>query len=76
MNDQKRFSTTQAARAAGISRDTLLRWLTAKKIPEPDRNRNGWRVFTESEVNAIIRFAHKITPAPRKQQTRLRLRGA
>ncbi len=76
MNDRKRYSTNEAARAAGISRDTLLRWLAAGKIAEPDRNRNGWRAFTEAELKAVVRYANKITPAPRKRQTSLNLRGA
>lgn len=75
MNDKKRYTTNEAAQAAGISRDTLLRWLATGKVPEPDRNRNRWRVFTEAEVKAIIRYANKITPAPRKRQTSLRLQG-
>lgn len=52
-----KFSTHEVASKAGIHRDTLLRWLREKKIPEPARDRNGWRIFSEQELDNIIRYA-------------------
>lgn len=43
---------------AGVHKDTLLRWLKAGHVPEPRRDRHGWRHFTESEANAVIDFAN------------------
>jgi site-specific DNA-methyltransferase (cytosine-N4-specific) len=51
------FSTKQVAQLANIHRDTLLRWLRENRVPEPGRNRNGWRVFTNEEAEAIARYA-------------------
>ena len=42
---------------AGIHRDTLLRWLRQHAIPEPRRDRRGWRVFTPQEAATIVAFA-------------------
>lgn len=42
---------------AGIHRDTLLRWLRQHAIPEPRRDRRGWRVFSAQEAAAIVAFA-------------------
>jgi DNA modification methylase len=46
---------------AGIHRDTLLRWLRERRIPEPGRNRNNWRVFSKEEADAVVRFAKGIS---------------
>ena len=53
----KCFTTSIVAERAGVHRDTLLRWLRMKLIPEPKRDRKGWRKFTLEETNAIILFA-------------------
>ncbi len=52
----------EAARAAGISKNTLLRWLKQGKVPEVARDRNGWRIFSPGDVETITAFARKTTP--------------
>jgi DNA modification methylase len=42
---------------AGVHRDTLLRWLRSGRVPEPGRDRNGWRVFTAREATDVVRYA-------------------
>ena len=54
---QERFSTANVAEKAGVHRDTLLRWLRKGTVPEPKRDRHGWRVFSASEADAIVAFA-------------------
>ncbi len=54
--------TAEAAKKAGISKATLLRWLKDGKIPEVARDIRGWRVFTEEEVEKIREYANKIVP--------------
>jgi hypothetical protein len=54
--------TAEAARRAGISKATLLRWLKDGKIPEVARDVRGWRVFNEEEVIRIREYANTITP--------------
>jgi excisionase family DNA binding protein len=53
----KLLTTRQVAETAGIHRDTLLRWLREGRIKEPARDRNGWRVFSTSEVNKIVKYS-------------------
>ncbi|MHC5056282.1 MAG: MerR family DNA-binding transcriptional regulator [Planctomycetota bacterium] len=52
----------EVAELAGISKNTLLRWLKAGKVPEVARDRNGWRVFSEEDVARVRAYAGKITP--------------
>lgn len=48
----------EVAKAAGISKQTLLRWIAENRVKDAaKRDRNGWRLFTEPEVEAILRFA-------------------
>ena len=42
---------------AGVHRDTLLRWLRERRVPEPSRDRRGWRTFTVREASAVTDFA-------------------
>jgi len=65
MNDDRRYSTREVADKVGISKETLLRWLRAGKITEPDRDRNGWRIFSEDEIEEILRFKNQVIPAGR-----------
>ena len=51
------FSTSEVAAMAGIHRDTLLRWLREQTIPEPARDRRGWRVFSPGETASIVSFS-------------------
>jgi tetratricopeptide (TPR) repeat protein len=64
------FTTKQVAEKAGVHRDTLLRWLRAKSVAEPRRDRKGWRVFTFSETEAICYFARKETYYQSDQNTK------
>ncbi len=57
-----RIYTAEAAKRAGISKATLLRWLREGKIKETARDVRGWRVFTEDEVAMIREYANAITP--------------
>lgn len=57
MSAYQTFSTAEVATMAGIHRDTLLRWLRESTMPEPRRDRHGWRVFTAKEAEAIVAFA-------------------
>lgn len=57
-----RFSAKEAAAAADISKNTLLRWLKQGKVPEVARDRNGWRIFTEEDVERIRAYAQRTTP--------------
>jgi DNA-binding transcriptional MerR regulator len=58
MDGQSFFFAHEAAKMAGISKATLLRWVEQQLIRDAERrDRNGWRLFSEAEVEAIIRVA-------------------
>jgi site-specific DNA-methyltransferase (cytosine-N4-specific) len=61
---QERLSTAELARCVGVHRDTLLRWLRRGLVPEPGRDRNGWRSFSEAQARAVIAFANSQSVAP------------
>lgn len=46
-----------AAARVGVSAVTLKRWLIAKKVAEVHRDRNGWRVFSNADIERIRRYA-------------------
>jgi len=48
-------NTSQAAKALGVSRNTLLRWLRSGRISEPPRDFRGWRQFAEADIERIHR---------------------
>lgn len=55
------YSAQEAALAAGISKPTLLRWIRTKRVMDSQkRDRNGWRLFAEPEVEAIRDLAQTI----------------
>jgi DNA modification methylase len=63
------FSTANVAEKANIHKDTLLRWLKQGLVEEPGRDRRGWRVWTEDQVQGVIAIArHTIEPANRDLQ--------
>lgn len=51
------LSSAEVADLAGVHKDTLLRWLRQKLIPEPHRDRHGWRLFTQEEAARVVGFA-------------------
>lgn len=71
MTNNSLYRTKQVADRAGISKETLLRWLKEGKVREPDRDRNGWRAFSEEDVRGIVGFANKTIPSPHSRQRNL-----
>ena len=49
----KYLTTLEAANDLGVSKQTLLNWLYAGKIPEPPRNPKGYRLWSEARVNLV-----------------------
>lgn len=49
----KYLTTLQVANELSVSKQTLLNWLYAKKVPEPPRNRNGYRLWSPARVSLI-----------------------
>jgi predicted site-specific integrase-resolvase len=58
----KTYSTKQVVRIVGIGRMTLLRWLRAGKVPEPQRISGGGvnaRVWGARDVELVRRYKEK-----------------
>jgi predicted site-specific integrase-resolvase len=57
----KYYSLIEVCREVDISRSTLLRWMKAGPIEDKfSRDRRGWRVFTEMDIELIKKEANKI----------------
>jgi DNA-binding transcriptional MerR regulator len=54
INGQMYYRTLEACQKAGVSRATLFRWLKAGILDDAmPRDRKGWRLFTEGDINKI-----------------------
>ena len=61
INGDTYYRTSEAAKMAGISRSTLLRWLDDGVIKEASRrDRRGWRLFSQADINRINSEASKL----------------
>ena len=61
VNGQTYFRTADVCRLVGISRTTLFRWLNEGMLSAAiSRDRRGWRLFTEDEVNTLKAEAERI----------------
>ena len=61
VNGQTYFRTADVCRLVGISRTTLFRWLNEGMLSNTvSRDRRGWRLFTEDEVNTLKTEAERI----------------
>jgi DNA-binding transcriptional MerR regulator len=62
INEQTYYRTSEVCRIASISRSTLLRWLKEDTLNIPDyRDRRSWRLFTESDIQALITEANRVS---------------
>ena len=56
----KYYRTAEVCQKIGISRTTLFRWLAQGIFTEPKyRDRRGWRLFSEDEVNQMKTEANR-----------------
>ena len=53
IDGRKYYRTLDVCREAHLSRSTLLRWLKEGVIEEPIRDRRGWRIFNEEDLERI-----------------------
>ncbi len=62
INGENLYLTSEACEMAGISRGTLFRWMREGVIVDAVRkDRNGWRLFTENEINKIKAEANRMS---------------
>jgi predicted site-specific integrase-resolvase len=53
IDGQKYYRTLEVCRKTGISRATLFRWINRGIFSTLLRDRRGWRLFTEGDLNKI-----------------------
>ena len=47
------FRTLEVCRETGISRATLFRWISQGILTKLLRDRRGWRLFTETDLDIL-----------------------
>ena len=63
IDGQKFYRTGEACRIAGTSRMTFLRWVRQEKFEDvPYRDVNGWRLFSEKEINQLKARINRLQP--------------
>ena len=61
VNGQTYYRTADVCRTVGISRTTFFRWLKEGILGEAGhRDRRGWRLFTEDELDRFGAEANRI----------------
>ncbi len=64
VGEQTYYRTAEVCRIVGISRATLFRWLKEDILKEAKlRDRRGWRLFTEDEVDRLKAEANQVNKA-------------
>jgi DNA-binding transcriptional MerR regulator len=53
INGKTYYRTAEICAKTGISRATLFRWLKAGVLKKTYRDRRGWRMFTESDLETM-----------------------
>jgi len=71
----KYLTTLEVAHELKVSKQTLLNWLYAGKVPEPPRNRKGYRLWSAARVSLVKRLIregrlHKRTIVHREPSNR------
>ncbi len=60
-NGRTYFRTAEACRAAGISKNTYIRWVNQGTFADvPMRDGRGWRLFTKEDVIALRAEAYRV----------------
>lgn len=61
INHKTYYMITEACAIAGINRNTLLRWIREGRFADVKiRDRNGWRLFNEDDVERLKVQVNKI----------------
>ena len=60
VDGQMYYRISEACKNTGISRATLFRWLKAGILEKHYKDRRGWRIFTEEDLNKIRAEAKRV----------------
>lgn len=59
--------TREIAQQLDVHPETIKRWIKQRKVPAPNRDRNGWYIFDEQDIKNITEYATKIHVPEHKQ---------
>lgn len=62
MDDESFYTTQEIADLVGVSKSTILNWIKDEKIPMPQRNLQGWRLFSKADLKRIRDLMGIFTP--------------
>jgi DNA-binding transcriptional MerR regulator len=64
------YSTIEAAKLIGISKNTLLKWITEGFVSDVKRDWRGWRIWNKKNINETLKFKknYHSQPKPRKRR--------
>jgi len=60
INGENYYRTLEVCTKAGVSRATLFRWLRAGVLDRCRRDRRGWRLYSETDLDRICAEANRI----------------
>ena len=60
INGKAYYRTSEVCRKSGISRATLFRWLKTGILERSYKDRRGWRIFNEDDLNKIRMEAGRV----------------
>lgn len=61
INGQNYYRTAEVCQMVGIGKSTLFRWTKEDIMSEAEhRDRRGWRLFTEDEINKLKMEVNRI----------------
>lgn len=66
----QRWKTGEVAELINVTKRTLQNWLVMNKIPQPQKDDNGYYIWTETDVTAAQSYLQRL-----KATTRYRIRG-
>jgi DNA-binding transcriptional MerR regulator len=60
MKRERFYSAADAAKALGISKQTLVRYEKKKLLPPAKRNHfNNWRVYSKKDIERMLRLVER-----------------
>jgi excisionase family DNA binding protein len=66
LNGNSYYRTAEVCRLAGVSKNTFLRWVRSGVIPDvAQRDRRGWRIFTEGDMQRVVGEANRTGVIPK-----------
>jgi hypothetical protein len=61
INGVEYYRTSEACAIAGITKNTYLRWVAKNSyLDVSHRDRRGWRLFTQEDVDRLSREVNKV----------------